>query len=333
MSELHTASLWLVASSVAAGAAVFTAVQPLLRAILAPQTLNYDTWHRSQPRWQRLRETSSVFRSFERWIVGIGILVEHRLPWFLELPEPEDPHSKLAVRLFQVVFGQPRKLDRAVRIGNSVQPWRVGEILAAAWLLSAVVAGLAGLLILGSTSLGYCLLIGSLAGWLAYRVALAVFVVRAEQRRRAIRKFLPHAMDTIAMVISSGDPFRAGLDTVISDFPSHPLSQEFMRLRGCLDRGQTMSAALDEITMNVGLPEFDELTRVLSRVHDHGVPAAENFARLAKQLRLLHLRHLEEEVGRSEAAIALPTMLVLISCMMVATAPFLLSMPEMDLFK
>ncbi len=333
MSELHISNLWLVASSVAAGAAVFTAVQPLLRAILAPQTLNYDSWHRSQPRWQHLRETSPVFRSSERWFVGIGILLEHRLPWFLELPNPKDPLIKVAVRLFQVVFGQPRKLDRAVRICNSVKPWSAGEVLAAAWLLFAVVTGLVSLLMLGSISPGYCLLVGILAGWIAYRVALSVFIARADQRRRAIRKFLPHAIDTIAMVISSGDPFLAGLNTVICDFPAHPLSQEFTRLRACLERGQTMSAAIEEITMNIGLPEFDELTRVLSRVHDHGVPAAANFTRLAKQLRLLQLRHLEEEVGRSEAAIALPTMLVLISCMLVATAPFLLALPQMNIFK
>jgi Flp pilus assembly protein TadB len=132
-------------------------------------------------------------------------------------------------------------------------------------------------------------------------------------------------MDSIAMVMSSGGTFRAGMDSVIRDFPEHPLCQEFIRLRNELDRGQVMTEALQTIASSICLPEFDEMVRVLARVHQHGTPGSEAFVRLAKQLRISHLRHLEEEVGRAEATMALPTMLVMASCMVIAVAPFILS--------
>lgn len=59
-------------------------------------------------------------------------------------------------------------------------------------------------------------------------------------------------------------------------------------------------------------------------MHEHGAPAAEQIGKLAKQLRFIQLRHLEEKVGRSEATIVLPAFLVLVACMLVATAPFVL---------
>jgi Flp pilus assembly protein TadB len=319
------------ASNLFAGLAAFTALSPLVNAILAPQTLSKDNWHRSQPRWNQLRTNSKAFRSLESWIVGVGYLIENRLPWFLELPKYNDWPGRAATTVFTVVFGSQSKLLKAVRIMSTVQPWSRGELLACTWLTSLTVA--IGFVLVFGGVLGTWSCIGTAIAvfFVSHRTVLGLFIAKAEQRRRSIRVFLPHAMDTISMVMSSGDPFRAGLDTVIRDFPFHPLSQEFACLRICLDRGQTMSAALHEMAGRVCLVEFDELTRTLAQVHQHGVPASETFSRLAKQLRVVQLRVMEEQVGRSEAAMALPTMLILISCMLVAIAPFVLSIIDSEL--
>ncbi len=85
------------------------------------------------------------------------------------------------------------------------------------------------------------------------------------------------------------------------------------------------------VAETISLPEFHELVRVLSRIHQHGVPAAESFGRLAKQLRVNQLRFMEEEIGKAEATMALPTMLVLLAAMMVSAAPFVLSLSLSDL--
>lgn len=80
------------------------------------------------------------------------------------------------------------------------------------------------------------------------------------------------------------------------------------------------------------LPEFDDVTRILLRIHDHGAPSSESFIRLSKQMRLAHLRRMEEQVGQAESKIALPTMLVLFSCMLICLAPFIFAFTESNLF-
>lgn len=322
----------IIAGSMVAALATFLAVKPLVKAVIAPKSLDHDNWHRCQPRWQRLRETSELFRSQERWVVGIGYLLERHFTWFLQLPDRTTGVQGVANVGFRLIFGNPQKLNQAVRIMNSVQPWSVGEVVACAWLISALVSGLIAMSILGLLSATSCLLISLFSWIMVQRVVIGWFISKAQQRRKAIRGLLPHAMDTISMVVSSGDPFRVGLDTFIRDFPDHPLSQEFQRLRSGLERGQTMKESLDAVAHNVCLPEFDEMARVMGQMHLHGSPAAENFTRLAKQLRVVQLRNMEEEVGKSEAQMALPTMLVLMSCVLVAVAPFILTIAGSSLW-
>jgi Flp pilus assembly protein TadB len=316
---------FIVASSVLFGVATFLALSPIVRAIISPKSLDHDNWHRCQPRWQRLRETSELFRSLERWIVGTGYLIERHLPWFLQLPESPTGFLRLATYVFSLVFGKPKNLNQAIRVLNTVQPWSAGEVVACAWFLSAFTTALVTVSVLRTYSPMVCVVIAVISWMVSQRLIIQLFLGKAQQRRATIRKLLPHAMDTISMVVSSGDPFRIGLDTFIRDFADHPLSQEFQRLRSNLDRGQTMKESLAAVAFNVCLPEFDEMARVMGQMHTHGAPAAENFTRLAKTLRTVQLRNMEEEVGKSESQMALPMMMVLLSCILVAVAPFLLT--------
>lgn len=327
-----TTQALIILGSMVAGLATLLAATPLVKAILAPKSLDHDNWHRCQPRWQRLRETSELFRSLERWIVGIGYLIERHFPWFLQFPERRTGVLQAATMVFTFIFGNPQRLNQAVRIMNSVEPWSVGEVVACAWFVSTIATGLVTVSILGSTSTATCLVTALISWILVQRIVIHWFASKSQKRRLTIRKMLPHAMDTISMVVSSGDPFRAGLDTFIRDFPEHPLSQEFQRLRSGLERGQTMKESLEAVAYNVCLPEFDEMTRVMGQMHLHGSPAAESFTRLAKQLRTVQLRNMEEEVGKSEAQMALPTMIVLLSCMLVAVAPFILTIAGSSLW-
>jgi len=323
----------LIGSSLSVGLATLTATAPLVNAVLNPKHMHIDNWHRAQGRWQRLRERSSLFRAGDRWIAGLGNLLERRLPWLVCPPVATDPATRILSRATEIVFGRAKPLNEAVRIRANDQPWATGEVLATAMMVATVATVFTGLITCDIFSTQRVVVIACVV-WLAtYRLWIWYFVSQSELRRRAIRRFLPHAMDSIAMVMTSGDPFRSGLETVIQDFPGHPLSQEFGRLRNNLERGQVMHAALSDAAQAICLPEFDEMVRVLGRVHEHGVPASENFTRLAKQLRATHLRHLEEEVGRAEAAMSLPIMLVMLACMIVAAAPFVLSMLQSDLLR
>ncbi len=332
--EIDLTTQWtILASSVSAGSAVFTALAPVVQAIACPRNIDIDGWHREQARWTRLRSSSTLFRKGERYIVGIAKIIEHRFPWLIALPVKPSGIERLITIGVAVVFGRTSSLDEAVRIRSTQQPWSVSEVVATSLIL-AFTSALASALVISDFCSGVWLAGFSMSiGLGSYRFWTWRFAIQSHLRRRIIRRFLPHAIDSIAMVMNSGDPFGVGLDTVIRDFPNHPLSEEFLRLRNDLERGQTMHSALESRSLAICLPEFDEMVRVLGRVHEHGVPASENFNRLAKQLRATHLRHMEEEVGRAEASLSFPTICVMTACMIVAIAPFVMSILQSDLLQ
>lgn len=327
-----TTQLCLCASSVSVGISVFTALAPLVHAIACPRSIDVDRWHREHARWTRLRAASKLFRKAERTVVGIAYILERRAPWMFTSTLDTHGLKRVLAIIGATIFGRTGALDEAVRIRSTQQPWAASEVVATATII-AFISALSTGIVVSDLFAGFWLAGIAIAfGLGCYRFWIWRFIVQAHLRRRTIRRFLPHAIDSIAMVMNSGDPFGVGLDTVIRDFPNHPLSEEFLRLRNDLERGQTMHAALDARAQAICLPEFDEMVRVLGRVHEHGVPAAENFNRLAKQLRATHLRHMEEEVGRAEAALSFPTLCVMTACMIVALAPFVMSILQSNLF-
>ncbi|MDX1930541.1 MAG: type II secretion system F family protein [Pirellulaceae bacterium] len=320
-------------SSLLMAGATYLAIHFLLKLVFDLDNCRLEQWHREEPRWNCLRQVSGLFKSFQPWIVGLSRLVDKYLAFMMKTDKPTS-HGQRAVQLFvRLVFGDPARMQSANRALHAVEPWSVSERLACGFAFSTL-AGLFAVFVLVDSTItyrGYLLIV---ATWFAaFRLWRGAVVSRGERRRRAVRRFLPHAMDCIATVMSSGDTFRTGIETVIRDFPDHPLCQDLQRLRNELDRGQVMATALQSTAESIGLPEFDEMVRVLARIHQHGTPASDSFVRLAKQLRVSHLRHMEEEVGRAEASMALPTMLVMASCMIVAAAPFVLSIMESSMFQ
>jgi Flp pilus assembly protein TadB len=326
-------NLLIAISSLCVFASTFSVSSTLLQAILSPELSGIDDWNRSKSRWDRLRLSSSVFRSSERWIIGLADLLRRRLPWLADsnLPKPFWIRSFAILRLR--IFGRPQKLREAVRVGASKEPWSFFEVVATALLLAGFSTLLSLLVYVTFLSPTWTVVASLGTGWLFYHGYRLHFIRSRERRRREIRRFLPHAMDSIAMVMSSGDPFSVGLKMVIDDFPDEPLCEELKLLLNGLERGQTMESALNRLADTICLPEFRELVRVLDRIQEHGSAGSEDFTRLARQLRITHLRHMEADVGKAEAAMALPIMLVMLSAMVVSAAPFLLALRESDLFR
>jgi Flp pilus assembly protein TadB len=315
------------------GAAVYFMLIPIIRDIFERDELDQDTWNRQHVRWTRLRDSSGLFRSAERWIRAIAKIVQRRLPWIVESKCASTRLGQLLQTTQRLVLGNPTSLNNAVRIRTHDQPWASEEVVATAILLGLWGGAFSVIVLLNLFTWPWLVVIGSSVSIGCYRFWIIRFVKEAQQRRQAVRHLLPHAIDAIAMIMSSGGTFYAGMEVVTADFPSHPLSQELKRLRNNLERGQSMRDALQDAAQTICLPEFDEMVRVLSRVHGHGIPGAENFRRLAKQLRITHLRHMEEGVGRAEASMSLPTLLVLVACMLVCCAPFLLGIMENEVLK
>jgi len=326
ISQQTTLPTTIVIACLLLAGSIYLAFYFLLQAIFSTDERRRMVWHREQARWDRLRQASGVFRSLQQWIVGLSQVIETRLAWFVAMPPQTGRVRGIGMTLTRFLIGDSNKLNQAVRVGNAIEPWATSEVVAVGFLFSSFAVTACGLLLFSSpfTPSGLAKLLVTFLVF--YRLWCYRIITRSNRRQAQVRQFLPHAMDTIAMVMASGETFRAGINTVIRDFPDHPLSVELTRLRNDLQRGQTMAQALQVTKDSICLPEFDELVRTLGAIAQHGAPASGSFVDQAKQLRKTQLQHLEDLVGRAEAMMALPSMLVMLSCMLVASAPFVLSL-------
>lgn len=324
----------LLIASCCVGLVTYFLTEPLVRDILDRNLIERDAWNRQEGRWQRLRRSSQWLYIAEPWIRSGARLVQRRTPWITVQGRSDDIIHRLFNLCVNTIFGSPQRLALATQMRSHDYPWSVDELAAAAGLLSLISATMAAVCLpLRHLSLSMFAITELIVAIIVYRIVLRSFIRRAEDRRVAVRQLLPHAIDAIAMIMSSGGTFEHGIDSIVADFPNHPLSKELSRLHNSHELGQTMREAIEDSAHAVCLPEFDEFARVLSRIHGDGVPAAENFQHLAKHLRVAHLRRMEEEVGKAEASMSLPTMCVLGASMLVCVTPFVLSLWESDLFK
>lgn len=329
LSQQLQISIWI--SSSFAGLSTYLITYPLIRVVLTSGESGSSVWHRSEPRWNRLRASSKLFHNLEKWIVGIAHLIELYLPWFVKLPVPVSYPGRMSRATFQMLFGNTESLASACRSGGAREPWSTSEFVATGFLAATAAAVMTAVILASQFSMTMLviLVIATWVGtyrWWRWRICNA-----AKKRRSQIRRFLPHAIETIAMVMTSSGTFREGLSTLVQDFPGHPLSIELARIRADLDMGELLQDALQNAAGRIGLEEFEELVLILQRVHRHGSPAEGDFRRMASQLRDVQLRHLESSVGRAEAMMSGPIACVMFSAMLIAVAPFLLSVMNSEL--
>lgn len=339
-----TPQLCLFAASILLGLATYMSLAPLFHAVLSPKSVQREVWSLHALRWLHLRRTSPIFRIFDRWIIGLASILRSYLPWFLQTPHVGTGYPIAASRnikqdlrgmlasFFQLVNGNPERTLQAVRTRTCEQPWAHAELVATSIYMAIVAAALTFVCFFNRWSWAMLVVSSCLMGWLVYRGSLLHFVRKADSRRDEIRRFLPHAIDLVAMVLFAGDSLVMALEEVIADFPYHPLSQEFELLRSALGGGLVPQEALNDMASRVALPEVTEFVAALNQKEEHGTPVANRVMELANQLRIRRLRQLEDEAGRAETHLSGPTALIMLACLLCVAAPFALSIYKLNIF-
>lgn len=330
----HSGSGMLLAasSSICAGIAAFYLTRASASLATRNATNDAEAYDKRQLRYRLLRQSSVVFEYGEVVIASMASTLEGRLSWVWGTQAATRLPGRLSQLLAKMILGNFREISRATDIRSIEQPWRPAELAAAGVLVGCVGAITTTLLMFRSVSGGTLFALAVIGFAVAQRLWIGRFIRRAKLRQQSVLRLLPHAVDTITMVMQAGGTFLLGLESVAKDFPGHPLSMELLRMRSRLGRGQTMRESIELTARAISLPEFDDVARILTRIHDHGAPSTDSFARLAKQMRVAHLRRMEEQVGKAESKMSLPTMLVLFSCMLVCLGPFLLTVSEIKFF-
>jgi tight adherence protein C len=183
------------------------------------------------------------------------------------------------------------------------------------FLMARVVSGE-----LGYLSIGLYLA----AGWLAgFAVAYLWLRERALVRLRNIARRLPYALDLIAMAMDAGATFYEAAKAVVRDDPDDPLNEEFSIVIHEIDFGRSRQDALTHLGHRINVEGLDGILSAVLQAEALGTPLATVLKLQANLLRMRRSMRAERKAGEAAVKILVPSMLILISVVLIIFAPII----------
>jgi tight adherence protein C len=251
----------------------------------------------------RLRKDSPMFRWFEPLIDELDSTIGKRLD--------EEQRGNLTHRL-----------DAA---GES-SAWKPPELYLATGMMEALLFGL------GAGAFG-CAIDGVFEGvvlWFPigaygyYELIKKQLADRATLRILTVKTRLPYAIDLMAFMMQAGAGFHEALRTVVTENQEHVLGEEFGTVLNEMSMGRSRHHALDHLSKRLRDQDIDELVFAINKGEEMGTPLSEILRLQADQLRLKRSQWLEAAAGKAQVKIVFPGMLIMLTCLAIVMAPFLL---------
>jgi Flp pilus assembly protein TadB len=242
-------------------------------------------------------------------------------PWFSLFENSVVVLARLNLQL------RPGKCSKLARADAELAPFSPAEFLALCQIrgLAAGTLVAAAAPILGTT-LSSAFFFAALTTF-----AVSSFFVRRQlrlalQNQQLIRARLPFAIEMMALLIESGVPtILEAIRTTATENNGHPLAHRFQKLLAAEARGADLSSALREWAQDTADEDFEEFSFALRTSLDRGTPIRDTLRSLAAQFLQRRLQRLERAAEETRIHITWPGMLVVLSCLMIVTAPFILA--------
>src|SRR5262245_35074103 len=288
---------WAMVAAVVTAAAVAAAAYPFAAALVAPRDDR-----RLQPgerRYRRqLRQRSSAYRWFEPLVTEISVS---------------------AAKLTLIP-----QLQKDLNLTEPEAGWRAADYFAIRRLESlAVFIGGFAVGLIGFDTLSGGIVIGLLlAGAYPYFIVQRV-ASRARAYRDRVEARLPLMSDLIALILE-GSNLPEALRVAARENRGHPLGDELTRALAAYDRHPVLQVALREMADRVGSVDLSEFVFMVVTALDRGTEVREALQSTAERLRVRRIQRLERAAEVAKVKIAGPALIVMIACLIIILAPFLL---------
>lgn len=206
-------------------------------------------------------------------------------------------------------------------------PWLPEEYLAAQQIKS-VIAALCGFAM--ALFLFENIIAGAVFGLIAaigYQQLMSYQVAsRAGRRLRQFKERLPYAIDLMALMMEAGAGFGDALKTVVRENQTHPLGKQFGEVLRETEFGRTRREALHALQQRLPDPDLAEFVFAVVKGEELGTPLSQILRSQADQMRLKKSQWAEKEAAEAQVMIVFPGMLIMIACLLIVVAPYLLAM-------
>ena len=294
-----TREQWLLAGSAIMAAAGAAAAWIVLRMVNRSRPQGAAAWEFETTRRLKLAEKNSTYRWFEPLV------------------------DELAVRAKRS-SAKVEEIGRNLSALDNPLPWKGEEYVAVKQLEAAIGAlfGFALGYLMGGPIFGVIAAAG--AFWALVRMGVRDLGEKAAKRTSVIKRRLPFAVDLMALMLEAGGGLLDGLKTLVADLKGHPLGGELDLIVGEIQLGRSMHESLVRFQRRVPDPDVAELVFMINKGEEFGTPLAQTFRLQAEQMRLKRSQWAEKAAGAAQVAIVLPGTVIMIACLLIIGAPFLL---------
>lgn len=297
-----TQTILEILASLATGLAVLASMTPVAELVFRQVDRSRITSEFERNRRGRLAETEWTYRTFESLI------------------------ERLVARDVAVTSQEElEKLSADLEAAGLTSPWTASEYRAAK-LVDSLVIGLAVFVIVsllsGNPVIG---LIASAPIAIAYyRMGLANVGSLIKTREQSIHRSLPYVIDLMSLMVEAGASFPEALATVSREFAGTPLGDELGRVLRDIEMGRPRGEALSNLPKRIRSEDLSELVFSIVKGEELGTPLSQLLRSQATELRIKRSQRIEKAAAEAQVKIGMPGFVVMIACMLVIVAPFLL---------
>jgi tight adherence protein C len=291
---------WILYGSGCLAAAVASLSWIVLRMVCRPRVMQAATWEFESSRRLKIAEKSSTYRWFEPLVDELAAR-QRRSPERLE------------------------KIGRDLVAVNEPLPWKPEEYVAVKQLEAAIGAVIAFALGAMFGGLIWGLLAAGAAFFVLTLIGLHDLGEKAERRTKLIKRRLPFAIDLMALMLEAGGGLLESLQTLVADLRGHPLGHELELIVGEIQLGRSLRESLVRFQRRVPDPDVAELVFMINKGEEFGTPMAQTFRVQAEQIRLKRSQWAERAAAAAQVAIVIPGVIIMIACLIIIGAPFILS--------
>ncbi len=146
---------------------------------------------------------------------------------------------------------------------------------------------------------------------------------RGTKREQQIARIMPYALDLLVLTIRAGASLLQAMERVATDYADHPLGVEFKATLTDIELGMTSHQAFSNLGRRVPIPVVLALADEIKLAEELGRPVVETLEHLAEQARTRRVQHAVDVAGEAAVKVMVPGLLILMACLVVLFAPFI----------
>lgn len=271
----------------------------LVSIILKPRRIDERLGRFEVDRRNRVRESSVTYQLFE--------------PWVDEFTVPFERSGK----------GLTEVTQHLATSGISV-PWNPAEYLATK-RVEAIGGGIIGFLFGWFWGGWSSAVMMTVFGFFAYEfMAKRLLKSNAIRRQIKVKRRFAAAIDLMALMMEVGAGFQEALSVATEESKGNPLGEELAIVRRDLTMGKREDA-LRNFAKRTQDEDISEVVLAIIEGEQLGTPLAKIFRVQADQMRQKRSQWAEKATAESEVTLVFPAMLIMIACLILVAAPFVLT--------